>query len=81
MASMAVPTFQDSWIGWEGEDVTLTLDLGSEKQFSTVGADFLHQLGQWILLPKSVTYATSVNGTDYIPFGTAHYSRGQRCAR
>lgn len=63
-------TFKDSWIGWEGEDVTLTIDLGAEKQFTTIGCDFLHQLGQWILLPKSVTYATSTDGTDYVPFGT-----------
>lgn len=63
-------TFKDSWIGWEGEDVTLTVDLGSEKRFTTIGADFLHQLGQWILLPKSVEYSTSVNGSDFMPFGT-----------
>lgn len=63
-------TFKDSWIGWEGEDVTLTVDLGEVRRFKSVGADFLHQLGQWILLPKSVTYSVSTDGENFTPFGT-----------
>lgn len=63
-------TYQDSWIGWEGEDVTLTIDLGSEKEISSIGGDFLHQLGAWILLPKSVKYSTSTDGRNYTDFGT-----------
>lgn len=63
-------TYQDSWIGWEGEDVTLTIDLGCEKEISSIGGDFLHQLGAWILLPKSVKYSTSTDGSNYVDFGT-----------
>ena len=49
-------TFVESWVGWEGVDGSFILDLGEEKEFSSVEADFLHQLGQWILLPEKVTY-------------------------
>lgn len=58
-------TFKDSWIGWEGQDATITADLGTEKEFTSISADFLHQLGQWILLPKSVTFSVSNDGIDY----------------
>lgn len=58
-------TFKDSWIGWEGKDVSLTLDLGRDTLISSLNADFLHQLGAWILLPKSVTYYISNDGKDW----------------
>ena len=34
-----------------------------------IGADFLHQLGQWILLPVSITCWTSSDGEEYTLFG------------
>jgi hypothetical protein len=59
-------TFGESWIGWEGIDACFTVDLGSERSFSTIETDFLHQLGQWILLPLQVRYAISKNGSDFL---------------
>ena len=58
-------TYKDSWVGWEGKDVTLTVDLGEVMPVSYISADFLHQLGAWILLPKSVTFSTSVDGKTF----------------
>ncbi|WP_152269820.1 DUF4838 domain-containing protein [Agriterribacter humi] len=58
-------TFAEGWVGWLGADAALTLDLGSEKEFTGVHTDFLHQLGAWILAPSNVTYSISTNGTDY----------------
>ena len=58
-------TYKDAWVGWEGKDVTITLDLGAEKTFSDVSADFLHQLGAWILLPKSVAFSYSADGKTW----------------
>lgn len=52
-------SFVESWTGWEGTDGAFVVDLGEEKQFTTVETDFLHQLGQWILLPRAVTYSVS----------------------
>lgn len=62
-------TFVESWVGWEGIDGAFILDLGQEKTFTTISADFLHQLGAWILLPKSVTYSTSADGKKFTDFG------------
>lgn len=58
-------TYKDSWIGWEGIDASITIDLGEEKTVSSIDTDFLHQLGAWILQPKAVTYSLSTDGDEY----------------
>lgn len=58
-------TFVESWVGWEGVDASFTVDLGSIKEFKTVETDFLHQLGQWILLPRKVVYSYSDDGVSF----------------
>lgn len=58
-------TFVESWVGWEGKDASFTVDLGVVKEFHSVEADFLHQLGQWILLPTQVTYSYSNDGVNF----------------
>lgn len=62
-------TFVESWVGWEGCDGEFIVDLGKETEFSYVGADFLHQLGQWILLPVSFRCEVSSDGVGYTFFG------------
>ena len=62
-------TFAESWIGWEGKDGAFIVDLGEVTDIRAVETDFLHQLGAWILLPRSVTYAISQDGEEYLPFG------------
>lgn len=60
-------TFVESWVGWEGVDASLTIDLGEAKNFTTVETDFLHQLGAWVLLPKKVSYSYSTDGVNFKP--------------
>lgn len=62
-------TFVESWIGWVGSDASFVLDLGEEKEISSIETDFLHQLGVWILLPKGVAYSISTDGNHYSSFG------------
>ena len=62
-------TFVESWVGWEGIDGEFTLDLGKEYDITTINADFLHQLGQWILEPESVTYSVSSDNKNFTEFG------------
>ena len=62
-------SFTESWVGWEGTDGSFVIDLGEEKEVSSVETDFLHQLGQWILLPREVSYATSTDGKNFTPAG------------
>ena len=62
-------TYVESWVGWEGRDAEFILDLGEEKSFSRIETDFLHQLGAWVLLPKSVTYSVSSDKENFTSFG------------
>ena len=64
-------TYVESWVGWEGENGCFIIDLGEDKEITSVSCDFLHQLGAWILLPKSVSYsvATSTNADSFQTFG------------
>ncbi len=62
-------SFADGWTGWEGQDGTFILDLGSGQEFSAVTADFLHQLGAWILLPRAMTCAVSDDKRAWRPLG------------
>jgi len=58
-------TFVESWVGWEGADATLVLDLEEIRSIHSVETDFLHQLGAWILLPEKVAYSYSEDGENY----------------
>ncbi len=62
-------SYVESWVGWEGTDARFTIDLGKVKDIHRISADFLHQLGAWVLLPKSVTYEVSADRNTYQPFG------------
>ena len=62
-------SYVESWLGWEGTDACFTIDLGTAKPISRIAADFLHQLGAWVLLPRSVTYAVSTDGEQFNTFG------------
>ncbi len=62
-------SFVESWVGWEGCDAAFVVDLGEEKAVSSIETDFLHQLGQWILLPTRVVYSVSTDGGHFEPAG------------
>lgn len=62
-------TFNESWVGWISKDAEFVIDLGVVKEIETVEFDFLHQLGAWILLPKSVTCETSVDNKNFVLMG------------
>lgn len=70
-------TFVESWTGWEGCDGSFVVDMGCEKEFTTVETDFLHQLGAWILLPRSVAYSLSSDGETFEPFGRVALAEDQ----
>ncbi|PXV57170.1 glycosyl hydrolase family 67 [Dysgonomonas alginatilytica] len=62
-------TYNESWVGWISKDAEFIIDLGQVKEIETVEFDFLHQLGAWILLPKSVTCQTSIDNKDFVLMG------------
>lgn len=67
-------SFTDSWTGWEGMDGALVVDLGWQAEFETVETDFLHQLGAWVLLPRSVSCSVSADGATWTPMGRSELS-------
>ena len=62
-------TFNESWIGWSGKDGEVIIDLGEVKEIESVQADFLHKLGSWILLPKSISCYTSLDNVTFNMMG------------
>ena len=59
------------WLGWEGADMVIEIDLGETKNFKGLKADFLNATGSWIFLPTSVQFEYSENGRSWLSAGTA----------
>jgi hexosaminidase len=53
------------WLGFLGEDVTITLDLGEEMNISEIKLRFYHAPGQWIYAPKEIRLFLSNDGTHF----------------
>lgn len=47
--------------------------MGEQKQVNKITTDFLHQLGQWILQPKSVAYYASDDAKNFRLLGTHEF--------
>lgn len=58
-------TFNDGWVGWEGRDGEFVIDLGAILPFNSIEIDFLHKLGAWVLMPKSVRITISNDNKHY----------------
>ena len=54
-----------AWLGFDGDDMTATLDLGKKKRLAGVTAGFLQQQGSWIFLPSLVTVSVSIDGKKW----------------
>jgi alpha-L-fucosidase len=57
--------YTENWLGFEGKDLDVILDLGRLKSINKVKANFLENTKSWIFLPTSVTISVSVDGTNY----------------
>lgn len=70
-------TFNESWVGWCGKDGGVIIDLGEVKEIETVEADFLHKLGAWIFLPKSMSCCTSLDNENFKLMGKQEINEDQ----
>jgi hexosaminidase len=61
--------FERDWLGFEGDSMVATLDLGTITSISTVTAGFLQNQGSWIFLPLRVTFAVSEDGMTWTDVG------------
>ena len=62
--------FKVHWLGWEGTDVTLTLDLGKAQAVHEISLSTLSDFRSWILHPRGVACSVSEDGAAYREIGT-----------
>jgi arylsulfatase A-like enzyme len=58
--------FKDGqWLGFHGKDVSLTIDLDTVRDISTLECRFLVNQGSWIFAPESLTVEYSKDGKHF----------------
>lgn len=57
----------ENWVGWNGEDMEATLDLGQSESLTRVSVSFLDAKGSWIYPPERVSLSLSDDGGQYRP--------------
>jgi hypothetical protein len=70
--------FGVQWLGWEGTDFDLTLDLGTQTSAHSASVDSVSAQRSWILHPKSIACAVSSDGVEYAPAGKETVSGDQQ---
>ena len=71
--------FKVHWLGWEGEDFSLTLDLEAPvKKASLIEISTLWDQKSWILHPKSVRCLVSEDGANFSAVGERAVGGEQR---
>lgn len=61
--------FKVHWLGWQGVDFDLRLDLGEPVSLREISLATLYDPKSWILHPRRVTCAVSGDGTDFREVG------------
>ncbi|MBN3036646.1 MAG: family 20 glycosylhydrolase [Bacteroidales bacterium] len=60
-------SFRDGyWIGFEGKDLELEIDLGTDMPVQEITAGFFQQTGAWIFMPAEVTFILVPSGGDTV---------------
>lgn len=54
------------WMGFQGQDVEILLDLGKEQDIHSLSAGFLQDVGSWIVMPKMVEFWIAGNDMDFV---------------
>jgi hypothetical protein len=62
------------WLGFEGDDMDATIDLGSVQTISRIETDFLQDILSWIFMPQTVEFLISEDGTTYHQVGVVQDS-------
>ena len=57
------------WMGWSGDDMEATIDLGGPWAVRRVGVDCLQAQGPWIFLPRSIEVTVSEDGNTWVEGG------------
>lgn len=57
--------FHFNWLGFQGEDMVVEVDLLERNQISEIRMNFLKAVNSWIFLPKKISIETSIDGIHY----------------
>jgi hypothetical protein len=63
--------FKVHWLGWEGADFVLTLDLGRPVPAREITISTLSDARSWILHPQTVACSVSADGAAFLDVGTS----------
>lgn len=53
------------WMGFDGKELELVLDMGEAKAVSKLGIGFLQDDNSWIFIPQMVFFETSLDGKNW----------------
>lgn len=57
--------FFSNWLGYEGNDMEIVLDLGSPTAISSIDLSFLQVTNHIVFFPNTVVYQGSLDGNTY----------------
>ena len=57
--------FEKGWLGFEGNDMIATVDLGASQVLKRVTVGFLQNQGSWIFFPTNVEFSCSNDGVEW----------------
>ena len=76
-----LPRINSEWLGWSGDDMIATIDLGAEQKVSFAEIGVLHDPNNWIYKPSHIQLAYSsdgINWTDILSTLVAPFSPNPR---
>ena len=53
------------WLGFEQDDLEVTLDFGEIKSINKITVGFLENIGAWIFMPRQIEYYISTDGNQF----------------
>jgi predicted alpha-1,2-mannosidase len=53
------------WQGFQGKDVEITIDMGSERSIGTFAVSVLQDARSWIVFPRRVDFQASLDGKNF----------------
>ena len=75
------PRVNSEWLGWSGDTMVVTIDLGKPTTIYKVEPGFLKEEHNWIYLPTAMLVEVSKDGTSYRPVASATRQQIQAAGR
>jgi hypothetical protein len=54
-----------NWLGFEGEDMVATIDLGIARNVKSISTEFLQDINSWVFMPLRVEFLLSEDGVNF----------------